>query len=72
MNAFLPQHRIDCSWCQCVMSDGVEPISHGVCPACLEKLNTELDVVEAARAIRFAALEVEKRIEEAARARRAA
>lgn len=29
--------RVVCSWCQAEMSPGREPVSHGICPTCLEK-----------------------------------
>jgi hypothetical protein len=30
-------NRIDCAWCKTTIRDGVEPVSHGVCPACKAK-----------------------------------
>ena len=29
--------KIVCAWCQTVLSDGTEPPSHGICPACQVK-----------------------------------
>lgn len=28
--------RLVCAWCKAVMREGEEPVSHGICPACLE------------------------------------
>lgn len=30
--------KLICAWCGCVMRDGKEPASHGICPACLAKV----------------------------------
>ena len=27
-------HRVDCAWCNRVLRDGREPVSHGICPEC--------------------------------------
>lgn len=31
-----PQLRTECAWCSVVISDGVLPVSHGICPRCDE------------------------------------
>ena len=28
--------RLQCAWCLTVMREGDEPVSHGLCPACLK------------------------------------
>ena len=35
--------KVVCSWCQRLMRDGVEPISHGICPACEKTMNDEMN-----------------------------
>jgi hypothetical protein len=35
-------HRAICAWCDVVLREGVLPISHGICPACLERLEQEI------------------------------
>lgn len=30
------QHKVVCAWCQLVLKEGIEPVSHGICPKCLE------------------------------------
>jgi hypothetical protein len=32
------QHKEVCAWCGKVMREGVEPVSHGICPDCEEKM----------------------------------
>jgi len=32
-----PPLKVQCGWCRVVMSEGVEPVSHGICEACIEK-----------------------------------
>jgi len=27
--------KVVCAWCKRVITDGVEPVSHGICPGCL-------------------------------------
>lgn len=31
----LKQLKLVCAWCGCIMRDGDEPTSHGICPDCL-------------------------------------
>ncbi len=30
--------KVICAWCQLLMSDGVEPASHGICEQCAAEL----------------------------------
>jgi hypothetical protein len=65
----LPQQKsfpmkVQCGWCSASMGEKPGPVgttSHGLCKNCATRLNGELDV-----------LDVERTIEEAAHARRAA
>jgi DNA-directed RNA polymerase subunit RPC12/RpoP len=38
-----------CGWCQKVMKEGEEPISHGICKPCSEKVSIEMDIEEGIR-----------------------
>ena len=31
--------KVVCAWCQAVLTDGAEPASHGICPACEAKFD---------------------------------
>ena len=33
-----PVLRAVCSWCGTLIREGVEPISHGMCPPCADKM----------------------------------
>ena len=35
---------IVCAWCKCVVKDGEEPASHGVCPECKQLMLNELQL----------------------------
>jgi len=37
--------RLVCSWCATVMDDGTpgQPTTHGICPACSEKLEQQIE-----------------------------
>ena len=35
--------KVICAWCGLVTSEGTEPASHGICPACLAKLEMEAE-----------------------------
>jgi len=37
-----PAHRVVCAWCKEEVSPGIEPVSHTICPTCLEKHKEEL------------------------------
>jgi hypothetical protein len=37
-----PIHQSVCSWCDRLLRVGVLPISHSICPACLERLEQEI------------------------------
>jgi uncharacterized CHY-type Zn-finger protein len=30
------RQRVICAWCEVVLEDGIEPMSHGMCPSCRE------------------------------------
>jgi hypothetical protein len=36
-----PAARVVCAWCGAVLSDGAEPVSHGICPGCEERYKGE-------------------------------
>lgn len=41
--------RVICAWCPAVIHEGAPPpapVSHGCCPACVEKLEAELEVLK--------------------------
>jgi hypothetical protein len=44
-------HRVVCNWCvpPTVMSEGIEPVSHGICSKCLEAMRADLAAKKAAR-----------------------
>jgi len=31
------KHKVVCAWCKVVISEGIEPISHGICNRCKDK-----------------------------------
>ena len=66
--------KIFCSWCGSAMGEKPGPAgmtSHGLCPICAARVISELDA-DAVTAERAPVLEVERTIEDVARARRAA
>lgn len=67
--------KILCSWCGSAMGEKPGPAgmtSHGLCPICAARVNAELDAADAVTAGRAPVLEVERTIEDVARAWRAA
>jgi len=35
-------HKAICAWCDGLIRDGVLPVTHGICPACKERLEQEI------------------------------
>lgn len=33
--------KVVCGWCQSLMRDGALPVSHGMCPACIVRMEAE-------------------------------
>jgi uncharacterized CHY-type Zn-finger protein len=38
----LRPHKVVCAWCKKVLSEGREPISHGICPECKAEMKKEI------------------------------
>lgn len=36
------KHKIICAWCQKILVEGLEPISHGICDPCRDEVIKEL------------------------------
>ena len=37
------ERRVICSWCRCTIKEGVEPVSHGICPKCADDILEEVE-----------------------------
>lgn len=37
MTTLIETPRVICAWCKAVLSEGSEPVSHGICESCDEK-----------------------------------
>lgn len=40
------EHRIVCAWCNKILVPGPEPISHGICDSCREKVIEDLKEIK--------------------------
>lgn len=40
----VPDLKLVCSWCDVVIREGAEPESHGICPACADKMREDHDM----------------------------
>ena len=38
--------RVECAWCRRVLRDGPEPVSHGICPECRDKIYKDNGLLE--------------------------
>ncbi len=38
----MPTNKIVCAWCQSVLKEGHEPVSHGICEKCKTELEEEM------------------------------
>lgn len=36
------ERRVICSWCGRTIKEGVEPVSHGICPGCADVMLEEI------------------------------
>ncbi len=40
------ERRVICSWCNRIIKEGVEPVTHGICPKCADVVMEEIDEEE--------------------------